>query len=95
METAGDLVGAKQQLMIILRDLDHRYAPAYNEIGRVILASKPTDMADFDAAVQSFKDAFEIDPSLTSAQKNLELALQMKASMRPTTRSATRPATMP
>jgi tetratricopeptide (TPR) repeat protein len=95
METAGDLVGAKQQLMIILRDLDHRYAPAYNEIGRVILASKPTDMADFDAAVQSFKDAFEIDPSLTGAQKNLELALQMKASMRPTTRSTTQPATMP
>jgi len=95
MENAGDLAGAKQQLMIILRDLDHRYAPAYNEIGRVILASKPTDMADFDAAVQSFKDAFEIDPSLTSAQKNLALALQMKASMRPATRSTTQPATMP
>ncbi|MGD0766924.1 MAG: hypothetical protein ABSB42_01745 [Tepidisphaeraceae bacterium] len=95
LENAGNLAGARQQLMIILRDLDPRYALAYNEIGRVILASKPTDMADFDAAVQSFKDAYQIDPTLTGAQKNLELALQMKASMKPTTRPATQPATMP
>ncbi|MGD0388444.1 MAG: hypothetical protein ABSC42_05755 [Tepidisphaeraceae bacterium] len=95
MESQGNLAGARQQLMYILTELDQRDALAYNEIGRVILASKPTNMDDFDAAVQSFKDAFTIDPTLTSARENLELALQMKASMKPTTRNATQPATMP
>jgi tetratricopeptide (TPR) repeat protein len=94
MENAGNLAGARQQLMLVLEQ-DPQYALAYNEIGRVILASKPTNMDEFDAAVQSFKDAFRLDPNLTGAQKNLELALQMKASMKPTTRTATRPATMP
>jgi tetratricopeptide (TPR) repeat protein len=91
LENVGDLNDAKQQLIVILRDLNHYSADAYNEIGRVILESKPTDMADFEAAVQSFKDAIRLNPNLIGAQKNLELANKMLASARPTTRSTTGP----
>ncbi len=91
LENLGDLDGAKQQLMIILRDLDHYNARAYNEIGRVILESRPTSMEEFRAAVESFKDALKLDPNLVGARKNLELAMRMLASTRPATRASTAP----
>jgi hypothetical protein len=95
LENLGDLNGAKEQLMVILRDLDHYNAPAYNEIGRVILESRPTDMAEFNAAVESFKTALKLDPNLTGAQRNLQLALRMLATTRPATRSTTGPSSQP
>jgi tetratricopeptide (TPR) repeat protein len=94
-ENVGDLVAAKDNLMVILSDLDDHYAPAYNEIGRVILELRPTNMQEYEAAVESFKEALKLDPSLTGAQKNLDLAMKMLATTRPTTRSTTQPASMP
>jgi tetratricopeptide (TPR) repeat protein len=95
MENVNDLDGAKEQLMVILRDLDHYNAAAYNEIGRVILESRPTDMAEFEAAVESFKTAIKLNPNLAGAQRNLALAMRMLATSRPATRSATGPSTKP
>jgi tetratricopeptide (TPR) repeat protein len=96
LENVNDLSAAKEQLMIILRDLDHYNALAYNEIGRVILESGPTDMSEFQAAVESFKTAIKLDPNLVGAQKNLALAMKMLATSRPTTRSSeTGPSSQP
>jgi tetratricopeptide (TPR) repeat protein len=95
MENVNDLDGAREQLMVILRDLDHYNADAYNEIGRVILESRPTDMSDYEAAVESFKAAIKLNPNLAGARRNLALAIRMLASTRPATRSATEPATQP
>ena len=95
LENVDDLNGAKEQLMVILRDLDHYNAAAYNEIGRVILESRPTDMAEFQAAVESFKTAIKLNPNLVGAQKNLAMAMRMLASTRPATRSSTGPSTKP
>ncbi len=69
LENINDLSGAKEQLMVILRDLDHYNALAYNEIGRVILESGPTDMSEFQAAVESFKTAIKLDPNLVGAEE--------------------------
>jgi tetratricopeptide (TPR) repeat protein len=95
LENVNDLTGAKEQLMIILRDLDHYNALAYNEIGRVILELGPTNMDDFQAAVESFKTAIKLDPNLVGAQRNLALAMKMLATSRPATRSTTGPSTQP
>lgn len=95
MENINDLDGAREQLMDILRDLDHYNAAAYNEIGRVILESRPTDMAEFQAAVESFKAAIKFDPNLVGARKNLAMAMQMLATSRPVTRASTRPGAKP
>jgi tetratricopeptide (TPR) repeat protein len=95
LENIGDFPDAKNQLIVILRDLDHYNADAYNEIGRIILASKPTDMADFEAAVASFKAALKQNPNMTEARKNLDLADKMLATTRPAMRSAAQPATEP
>jgi tetratricopeptide (TPR) repeat protein len=95
LERLGNLDGARAELLLILRDLDHRYAPAYNEIGRVILASGPTNMGDFEAAVESFHAAIEIDPNFADARKNLVLAARMLASTRPATKPSTQPASIP
>ena len=54
-ENLGDLTAAKDNLLVILRDLDHYNAEAYNEVGRVILESRPTNMAEYEAAVASFR----------------------------------------
>jgi tetratricopeptide (TPR) repeat protein len=94
-ENLGFLDDAREQLIVILRDLDHYNAPAYNEIGHVILASNPTDMSQWEAAVQSFKDALKLDPNLPGVRENLAMALKMLASTRPSTRSATRPSAGP
>ncbi|MGD0461027.1 MAG: hypothetical protein ABSB74_00925 [Tepidisphaeraceae bacterium] len=88
LENIGDLDGAKVNLLAILRDLDHNNALAYNEIGRVILESRPTNMAQYEAAVESFREALKQDPNLSGAKKNLDLALKMLASTRPTTQPA-------
>ena len=95
LENIGQLDEAKNQLIVILRDLDHYDAEAYNEIGRVILEQRPTDMADYEAAVQSFKDALRLNPNLVGAQANLELAMKMVATTRPATRSSTAPSAVP
>jgi tetratricopeptide (TPR) repeat protein len=95
LENVGDLAGAKDNLITILRDLDHRFAPAYNEVGRVILESRPTDMAEFQAAVESFRAALDLDPTMTDAKRNLVLAMKMLSSTRPATQATTRPASMP
>jgi tetratricopeptide (TPR) repeat protein len=95
MENVNDLDDAKEQLMDILRDLDHYNAKAYNEVGRVILESGPTNMTEFEAAVESFKAAIKFDPNLIGARKNLEMALKMLASTRPATRTTTGPSTKP
>ncbi len=94
-ENLGHLDDAKANLIVILRDLDHYNALAYNEIGRVILESRPTDMAEYEAAVESFREALKVDPNLTGAKRNLDLALKMLASTRPTTRAATAPSSQP
>jgi tetratricopeptide (TPR) repeat protein len=93
LENVGDLPDAKNQLIIILRDFDPHDAQAYNEVGRVILKSNPKDMAEFDAAVESFKAALQQDPNFTEARENLALAQRMLATTRPTTRSTTAPTT--
>jgi tetratricopeptide (TPR) repeat protein len=95
LENIGQLDAAKANLLVILTDLDRHYAPAYNEIGRVILESRPTDMAEFQAAIESFREALREDPNLTGAQKNLDLALKMLATTRPATRSSTAPSSHP
>lgn len=95
LERLGDLPAAKAELLLILRDLDHRYAPAYNEIGRVILASGPTTMTQFQDAVESFRAAVELDPGFADARHNLALAAKMLASTRPATRPSTAPSTKP
>ena len=82
LENVNDLNGAKEQLMVILRDLDHYNALAYNEIGRVILELGPTNMEDFQAAVESFKTAIKLDPDMAGAEKNLALAMRMLATSR-------------
>ncbi|HEX4053236.1 MAG TPA: hypothetical protein VHX86_03130 [Tepidisphaeraceae bacterium] len=94
-ENLGDLTAAKDNLLVILRDLDHYNAEAYNEVGRVILESRPTNMAEYEAAVASFRAALNLDPGLTGAQKNLDLAMKMLATTRPATRSTTQSATRP
>jgi tetratricopeptide (TPR) repeat protein len=95
LENLGDLPHAKEQLLYILANLDDKYAPAYNEIGRVILESRPNSMEEFRAAVESFKTALTLDPNMIGAQRNLSLALKMLASTRPVTQSATAPASQP
>jgi tetratricopeptide (TPR) repeat protein len=95
LENIGQLDAAKANLMVILANLDQHYAPAYNEVGRVILESRPTDMAEFQAAIESFREALKEDPNLTAAQKNLDLALKMRATTRPATRSSTEPSSHP
>ncbi len=52
-------------------------------------------MAEYEAAVESFKAALKLDPGLTGAQKNLDMAMKMLATTRPATRPATQPASMP
>jgi tetratricopeptide (TPR) repeat protein len=91
LEYLGQLPAAKGNLLVILRDLNHQYAPAFNEIGRVILESRPTNMAEYEAAIESFREALKEDPNLTGAQKNLDLALKMLATTRPATRASTAP----
>ncbi len=88
LENVGEIDGAKANLLVILRDLDHHNAPAYNEIGRLILESRPTNMAEYEAAVESFREALNEYPNLPGAKRNLDLALKMLASTRPTTQAA-------
>jgi hypothetical protein len=95
LENVHALPEAKEQLMVILRDLDHFNAPAYNEIGRIILEMGPTTMDDFNAAVESFKAALKLNPNLAGAQKNLALAMKMLATSRPATQTTTGPDTQP
>jgi tetratricopeptide (TPR) repeat protein len=95
LENLGQLDGAKANLLVILRDLDHKNALAFNEIGRVILESRPTNMAEYEAAIESFREALNEDPSLIGAKKNLDLALKMLASTRPTTQASTAPSSQP
>jgi tetratricopeptide (TPR) repeat protein len=95
LENLGYLADAKNQLVILLRDFDPHDAKAYNEVGRVIMKSKPTDMAEFEAAVESFKAALQQDPTFTEAKENLELARRMLATSRPSTRPASEPTTAP
>jgi tetratricopeptide (TPR) repeat protein len=92
MENLGHFTDAREQLMVILRDLNHYDARAYNEIGRVILESGPTNMDEMDAAIESFRDAIQLNPNLAEAQRNLALALKMKAGAHATTQMS---ATMP
>jgi tetratricopeptide (TPR) repeat protein len=95
LENIGDLPDAKNQLVIILRDLDHYNADAYNEIGVVILKSNPTNMADYQAAIESFKAALNQNHNFTEAKEHLAMAEKMLATTRPATQSATRPSAEP
>jgi tetratricopeptide (TPR) repeat protein len=95
LENLGDLPHAKEQLLYILTNLDDKYAPAYNEVGRVILELGPTSMEEFQAAVESIKTALTLDPNMIGAQRNLSLALKMLATSRPVTQPATAPASRP
>jgi tetratricopeptide (TPR) repeat protein len=95
LENIGQLDAAKANLMFILGNLNPHYAPAYNEMGRLILESKPTNMDEFEAAVESFREALKEDPSMRGAQKNLDLALKMLATTRPATQASTAPSSHP
>jgi len=95
LENINKLDEAREQLMVILRDINPYNADAYNEIGRVILESRVTDVSEFNAAVESFKEAIKLNPNLVDAQRNLALAMRMWATSRPSTRATTMPATQP
>jgi tetratricopeptide (TPR) repeat protein len=95
LEAVGDLQAAHDQLLFILKYLDNYNALAYNEIGRVILEQNPTNMRDFQSAVESFKTALNLDPNLRGAQRNLDLAMKMLATSRPVTEPSTVPSTVP
>jgi tetratricopeptide (TPR) repeat protein len=91
LENIGQFDAAKGNLLVILRDINHQYAPAFNEIGRVIMKSRPTTMDEYEAAVESFREAYKEDPNLTDAKENLDLALKMIATTRPATNPSSQP----
>jgi tetratricopeptide (TPR) repeat protein len=91
LEAVGDLQNAHDQLLFILKNLDNYNAQAYNEIGRVILEQNPTNMRDFQTAVESFKAALNLDPNFEGAKENLALAMRMYATSRPVTEPSTAP----
>ncbi|MGD1277638.1 MAG: hypothetical protein ABR964_10495 [Tepidisphaeraceae bacterium] len=71
-----------------------RFAPGYNEIGRIICASHPT-LEQLNLAIKCFRDALAIDPNYVGARENLKNALMMQASGRASSRAASGPATQP
>lgn len=95
LEYFGHLDEAQWHLRRIVIKLNPYYAPAYNEIGRLLLENPRPSMDDMETAIQCFKDALNLDKTLTGAQRNLEKALAMRKTAHPPTRPSTAPATRP
>jgi tetratricopeptide (TPR) repeat protein len=82
---------------------NHQYAPAYDEIGIIMLASGHPTLDQLYTALQCFQDAQNLDPDspdyalhLSWAKAMLELVRTTTGpSTEPTTQATTLPATMP
>jgi tetratricopeptide (TPR) repeat protein len=92
LERFGHLDEAQWHLRRIVIKLNPFYAPAYNEIGRLLLDNPHPTMDDMQTAIQCFKDALNLNKDFTGAKLNLDKALAMLATARPVTRPSTAPA---
>jgi tetratricopeptide (TPR) repeat protein len=96
LEYFGHYDEAQWHLRRIVIKLNPFYAPAYNEIGLLLLLDNPhPSMDDLQTAIQCFKDALNLDKNLTDARSNLKRATALLATARPVTRPSTAPAARP
>jgi tetratricopeptide (TPR) repeat protein len=68
---------------------NHQYAPAYDELGILLLSRPNLTMEDLYTAMQCFKDAVSINPNDRDLQLHLAMAQNMIANARPATRATT------
>jgi hypothetical protein len=92
LEWFGHFDEAQWHLRRIVIKLNPYFAPAYNEIGLMLLQNPHPTMDDLQTAIQCFKDALNLDKNLTDAASNLQKATALLASARPVTRPSTAPA---
>jgi len=92
LERFGHLDEAQWHLRRIVIKLNPRYAPAYNEIGRILLDNPHPTMDDVQTAIQCFKDAISLTNGFPGAKSNLDKAMTLLKSARPQTRPSTAPA---